>query len=228
MAIFLYSLFGSASIGVYSLVTDKMAIIPSQVSETKARKIEEWLGVKVIRTTIGASVLVGALARANSNGVVLPHFMREDEIQSIKSDSQINIAVMETKKTAYGNLILANDYGAVVDPRLKEGDVKKIEDALDVETVPGEIAGLPYVGSLATATNKGVLTHPLLKEEEQQLLGDVLKVPVDVGTVNCGIPYVATGLVGNKHGAVAGNVTTGPELFIIGQALDVVIENESR
>ena len=226
MAIFLCSLFGSASIGVYSLVTGNMAIVPSQVSEAKAKKIEEWLKVKVIRTSIGASVLVGALARANSNGIVLPHFMGEKEIKAIKSNSQINIAVMETRKTAYGNLILANDNGAIVDPRLKEGDVKKIEDVLGVETVPGEIAGLPYVGSLATATNKGVLTHPLLGEEEQKLLKDVLKVHVDVGTVNCGIPYVATGLVGNRHGAVAGYITTGPELFMIGNALDVVMENE--
>jgi len=226
LAIFLCSLFGSASIGVYSLVTDNMAIVPSQVSETKAKKLEEWLRVKVIRTTIGASVLVGALARANSNGIVLPHFMREEEIQAIESNSNINIAVMETKKTAYGNLILANDHGAIVDPRLKERDTKKIEDVLGVEAVPGEISGLPYVGSLAAATNKGVLTHPLLREEEQKLLKDMLKVHVDVGTVNCGIPYVATGLVGNRHGAVAGYITTGPELFIIGQALDMVKENE--
>jgi translation initiation factor 6 (eIF-6) len=43
-----------------------------------------------------------------------------------------------------------------------------------------------------------------------------------VGTINCGIPYVATGLLGNSNGAVAGVLTTGPEMFIIGQALDVV------
>jgi len=156
--------------------------------------------------------------------------MREKEIQTLKSNPDLNIAIMETKKTAYGNLILANDYGAVVDTRLKKKDIKQIENTLGVETVPGEIAGLPYVGSLATATNKGVLTHPLLKEEEQKLLKDVLKVQVDVGTINCGIPYVATGLLGNKYGAVAGHITTGPELFIIGQALacmhDVVRENE--
>jgi len=226
LAVFLWDLFGNASIGVYSLATDKMAIVPSQVSEAEARKLEEWLKVKVIRTTIGASVLVGTLARANSNGLVLPHFMREKEIQALKSNSDLSIALMETKKTAYGNLILANDHGAVVDPRLKKKDVKQIEDALGVETVPAEIAGLPYVGSLATATNKGVLTHPLLKEDEQKLLKGVLKVHVDVGTINCGIPYVATGLLGNKYGAVAGQLTTGPELFIIGQALDVVRENE--
>jgi len=226
LAIFLLSLFGSASIGVYCLATDRMVIVPPQVPETKAQKLEAWLKTKVIRTTIGDSVLVGTLACANSNGIILPHYVREKEIDIIKSNLDINISVMETRKTAYGNLVLANDYGALVDPRLRKRDMKKIEDTLGVEVVPGEVAGLPYVGSLTVATNKGALAHPFLKEEEKKLLMDVLKVQVDVGTINCGIPYVATGLIGNRYGAVAGFVTTGPELFIIGQALDVVGENE--
>jgi len=225
--VFLYGILGNASIGVYSLATEEMAIVPSLVSESKAKRLEEWLRVNVIRTSIGESVLIGALACANSNGVILPQFVHRDEIQAIKSaSSDINIAVMETKRTAYGNMVLANDHGALVDPRLKETDVANISDALGVEAVPGEIAGLPYVGSLAMATNKGVLAHPLLREEEKKLLEDVLKVGVEVGTINCGIPYVATGLIGNTHGAVAGFITTGPELFIIGEALDVVKENE--
>ena len=226
MALSLFNLFGSASIGVYSLATDTMVIVPPQVPKTRAQKLGEWLGTKVVITTIGESVLVGALACANSNGIVLPHFTQEEEIDAIKSASDINITVMETKNTAYGNLILANDYGAVVDPRLKKRDVTKIEDTLGVEAVPSDIAGLPYVGSLATATNKGVLAHPLLREEEQKILKDVLKVHVDVGTINCGIPYVSTGLIGNTSGAVAGFMTTGPEMFIIGHALDLVREDE--
>ena len=222
MGLFLFDFFGNASIGVYSLITDEMMIVPPQVSDTQAKKLEEWLKVKVIRTTIGESFLIGVLACANSNGIVLPHYMREEEIRAIKPCSDFNVTVMETRRTAYGNLILTNDYGALVDPRLKETDVTKIVDTLGVEVVPSEIADLPHVGSLAIATNKGVLAHPLLKEEEQKILKDVLKVPVDVGTINCGIPYVATGLVANVHGAIAGYMTTGPELFIIGQALDIV------
>jgi len=226
LAVYLLDVFGSASIGVYSLATDRMLIMPPQVPNSKTKKLEEWLKVRAIRTTIGESVLVGALACANSNGIILPHFAREEEIKAIKSALDINIAVMDTRKTAYGNLVLANDHGAIVDPRLKGRDVKTIADTLDVEVIPAEIAGLPYVGSLATTTNKGILAHPLIKEEEQKILMDMLKVHMDVGTVNCGIPYVATGLIGNKYGAVAGSVTTGPELFIIGHALDVVRENE--
>jgi len=226
LAVFLLSLFGSASIGAYTLATDRMVIVPPQVPEVKVQRLREWLRVPVIRTTIGESLLVGVLACANSNGIILPHYVREEEIQAIKSVLDINIGVMDTKKTAYGNLVLANDHGAVVDPRLKKRDIERIEDILGVEAVPGEVAGLPYVGSLTVATNLGALAHPLLKEEEKNLLMDVLKVPVDVGTVNCGIPYVGLGLIGNRHGAVAGFVTTGPELFIIGQALNVVGRDE--
>ena len=81
---------------------------------------------------------------------------------------------------------------------------------------------------LAVATNKGVLAHPMLNDEEKKILEEVLKVPVDVGTVNCGIPYVGTGLIANSHAAVAGSMTTGPEMFIIGNALDVVQEEKNQ
>jgi translation initiation factor 6 len=192
----------------------------------KAAQTAEWLKVKLVHTSIGGSVLAGALACANSNGILLPHFIREEELAVIKSLFEGNITVMETKKTAYGNLVLTNDYGAVVDPRFKEPEIRQIAETLGVEVVPSEIAGLPYVGSLAVATNKGVLAHPLLKDEERKILENVFRVPVDVGTVNCGIPYVGTGLIGNSHAAVAGSLTSGPEMFIIGNALDVVQEDE--
>jgi translation initiation factor 6 len=226
LAIYLSGLMGSPSIGVYSLATDKVIIVPKSVPLKKAEKLSNWLKTKLIHTTIGGSVLVGALACANSNGILLPSFIREEELETIKSVFKGNITIMETKKTAYGNLVLANDLGAIVDPRLKHPDRQKIADTLGVEVVPGEIADLPYVGSLAVATNKGILAHAMLEELEQKTLEEVLKVPVDVGTINCGIPYVGTGLIANRHAAITGLLTTGPEIFIIGNAFDVVQEEE--
>jgi len=225
LAIYLTSLVGSASIGVYSLVTDRIFIAPGSVPLKKAERLSQWLKTKLVHTSIGGSIVVGALACANSNGILLPNFMREEELTVIRRCFEGNITVMDTKKTAYGNLVLANDHGAIVDPRFKSPETQKISETLGVEVVRGEIAGLPYVGSLAVATNKGVLAHPLLKDSERKLLEDLLKVPVDVGTINCGIPYVGTGLICNRYAAIAGLLTTGPEIFIIGNALDVVKED---
>jgi translation initiation factor 6 len=226
LAVYLSSIVGSASIGVYSLANEEIVIIPKMVPLEKAAQTAEWLKVPLVHTSIGGSVLAGALACANSNGILLPSFVRDEELDALKSVFEGTITIMETKRTAYGNLVLANDRGAVVDPRFKEPQIKKIAETLGVEAVPSEIAGLPYVGSLAVATNKGVLAHPLLKDEERKVLESVFKVPVDVGTVNCGVPYVGTGLICNSHAAVAGSLTSGPEMFIIGNALDVVQEDE--
>ncbi|MGD0996386.1 MAG: translation initiation factor IF-6 [Candidatus Bathyarchaeia archaeon] len=226
MTVYLSSIVGSASISVYSLATENIVIIPRMVPKEKAQEFADWLNTKLVYTSIGGSVLAGALACANSNGILLPNYVRDEELTQIKSVFEGNITIMETKKTAYGNLVLTNDKGAVVDPRFKASEIKKISETLGVEAVPTEIAGLPYVGSLAVATNKGVLSHPLLKDEERKILENVFKVPVDVGTVNCGVPYVGTGLLANSHAAVAGSMTTGPEMFIIGNALDVVREDK--
>ncbi len=226
MAVYLTSFVSSASIGVYSLANDKFALIPKMVPLDKAQKTAEWLQVPLIHSSVGGSLLAGSLACANSNGIILSSFTRQEELETIKAGFDGNITVMESRKTAFGNLVLANDKGALVDERMTPKIKEQVADALGVEVVPGRIAGLTYVGSLGLATNKGVLAHPLLKDEEKKVLESVFKVPVDVGTINCGIPYVGTGLIANSHAAVAGSLTTGPEMFIIGNALDVVQEVE--
>ncbi len=226
MTVYLSSIVGSPSIGVYALATENIVLIPRMVPREKAQEYADWLKTKLLYTSIGGSILGGALACANSNGMLLPNYVRQEELAQIKSVFDGNVAIMETKKTAYGNLVLTSDKGAVVDPRFKENEITLISDALGVEVVRTEIAGLPYVGSLACATNKGVLAHPLLKDEERKTLESVFRVPVDVGTINCGVPYVGTGLLANSHAAVAGSMTTGPEMFIIGNALDVVQEDQ--
>jgi translation initiation factor 6 len=228
LTVYLSSIVGSPSIGVYSLATEHMVMIPQVVPDDKAKEYADWLNVPLIHTSISGSVLIGSLVCANSNGLLVSNSIRNEELEHIKAVYKGNITVMDTKKTAYGNLILANDKGAVVDPRFKPNDLKLISDTLGVEVAATEIAALPYVGSLATATNKGVLAHPMLKEEEKKIIENTLKVPVELGTINCGVPYVGTGLIANSHAAVAGSMTTGPEMFIIGNALDVVQEEKNQ
>jgi translation initiation factor 6 len=212
----------SPNIGVYALTTNTLTILPVEIPSSKVKRVEDSLRGEIVVTTVGETRLVGVLAAANSNGIILPHFASDEEVGAIKRVWNGNTARIQSKRTALGNLILANDHGAIASENLMREKValKKIRDVLDVEIVSGEIAGLPYVGSLAAATNKGVLAHPMLKKSEYQVLRDVLKVPVDVGTINGGIPLVSSGLLANEHGVLIGSPTTGPEIMIITNLLD--------
>jgi translation initiation factor 6 len=129
---------------------------------------------------------------------------------------------LSSRETAFGNLVLANDHGGVHDPELSHSVVKTLADVLGVELVPSLIADLPYVGALAVANNKGIVVHPLVKEDEQAVIEDALKVPASAGTTNGGVPIVNSGMLANDRAALVGSSSTGPELVIIGQALDLV------
>ena len=97
MGIYLLSLFGTASIGVYTIANEKFVMVPKPAPETKAKKLEKWLKVPLIRTNVGNSVLLGALVCANSYGMLLPHFILDEEIKEIKAVAKdLNIQVMET------------------------------------------------------------------------------------------------------------------------------------
>ncbi|MEM2094146.1 MAG: translation initiation factor IF-6 [Candidatus Bathyarchaeia archaeon] len=216
MPISRFSVLGSPNVGIYALATNKYVLVPPRMSDLKIRRFEKTLGVPAVRTTLGGTILLGVLATANSNGIVVPCFVSEEETRPLSSIVE-NIIRVESKRTALGNLVLANDQGAVIAESLyRERDVVvKIKDALGVEVAPCQIARLPYVGSFAAATNKAALVHPLIEDDEKRIISDLLKVNVNTGTVNGGSPYVHSGILVNDHGAIVGPLSAGSELMVI-------------
>jgi len=59
----------------------------------------------------------------------------------------------------------------------------------------------------------------LVSDEEAKLISEVLKVPVDVCTINLGDPYVRAGAVVNSFGGIFGDNSSGPELMRLTQLL---------
>jgi len=214
--------FGSPNIGVYCFSNESLSIVPYGLTGKKIDRFSKCLGVDVCVTNLCASRLLGIFVAANSSGMVVPHLSLSHELEAIRSVADMNVEVLHSKVTAFGNIILVNDYGAVVDPRFSTQLIKKMSEIFRVKVVKGEICGLPYVGSMAVATNKGVLAHPSIKDDEKKLIEETLGVPVDSGTVNSGTPYVKAGLLANTRGAVVGPITTGPELMAITKALGTV------
>jgi translation initiation factor 6 len=106
-----------------------------------------------------------------------------------------------------------------VDPRLPSSLRRELSDLYGVEVEPGTIGSLPYVGSLAVATNKGAVTSPLISDEERGLLEDLLKVESEPCTVNGGLNLPKCGLAANIHGILVGSATLGHELAVLTKAL---------
>jgi translation initiation factor 6 len=62
----------------------------------------------------------------------------------------------------------------------------------------------------------------MASSEEIDSIAEVLRVHVEVGTVNRGSPYTSLGVLANSDGMVAGSDTTGVELAHISQVLGFV------
>src|SRR5436309_14373235 len=115
----------------------------------------------------------------------------DDELKQLRSTGA-HIEIVREKRTALGNVILCNDHGAIIDPRLNHSTVTALEETLEVPVTPSTIGGLPHVGALTTASNKGVLANPITTDNESRTIPNVLSVPVTTGEANSGVTYPKT------------------------------------
>jgi translation initiation factor 6 len=210
----LFDYYGDANIGFYGRASDKLFI--SSFKED----FSNILKVPSVRVAIGETEFVGLLTVMNSNGIVLPNITREEEIKEIKKLG-IDVLVLKERFTALGNLIVANDKGAIASELISKKNSKAIEDVLKVEIVQASLVNSKIVGSVCFATNKGAILHREASDEDIKLVKDVLKVEVEKGSVNFGSPFVASGLIANSYGALIGSKTSGYELDAILRVLHV-------
>ncbi len=206
----------SADIGLYYLATEDYCIAPNNISADSANLISNILEVNVIKTQVGGTYLHGILVRGNSNGLVVPYYMTNEEIKTIKeSQKDLNILRLSSKYTAMGNLLVVNDKKGVASPLFDKSDVKNIEDVLGIELIQKKIMGQNLVGSFTYVNNLGGLAHPLIPQSELQELSNYFNLPFNITTVNQGIPYPKIGIISNSKGILVGVLTTGPELMRI-------------
>jgi translation initiation factor 6 len=220
LAILRADVYGNPNIGVYCHSNETTAILPPGMTKRKAEDFRQCLGVRSCVTNIGGCALLGVLVTSNSNGIVLPHIIQDHELNAVR-ELEVKVTVAQERWTALGNLVLANDNGAVIHPGASESLAKTVAETLDVDIVTATIGGLPYVGSLGVATNKGVLAYHAMTDREREIIEKALKVPVEPGTINGGVSYIKAGLLANTKGAVVGPLTSGPELMAITRTLGI-------
>ena len=213
---------GDSNVGAYGIATDSFVFVSSNMSEKGLDNIERTFNLPLIQSTVATLDAVGLVSVATSNGILIPYTTTDDEFAQLKSTSDITVDWLDDKMTALGNIIIANDNGAMCHPDFGFKARQKISDTLGVEVVPGSLAKLPIVGASAIATNQGAIVHPMATSGEIELLAQLLKVHVEVGTVNRGSPYASLGVLANIDSMIAGTDTTGVELAHISQVLGFV------
>ena len=218
MDIFKSDVYRGPNLGVYISVNDKTILAPMGYAKTKAEKLEKYLDAEVLYTSVANTRLIGALCVMNNKGILLPTTAYQEEYDFLKEETDLKVGVLDSKLTALGNVICANDKGAVVSPWLSDSDCQTITDVLGVKVIQKKIAGFNQTGVVLVANNTGAAIHPEADEEDMKMFSNLLGVKVEQSSINNGIPYVSSGILANNHALVVGSMTTGPEIMMLTRA----------
>jgi len=207
------------NIGLFALANDGFCLVNRFIRKRDIDLIKNVLRVKVYQTSVLGTGLIGIFTGGNSQGIVISDRIYDEEIEEMQRN--FDVLVLETKHTAFGNLILANDKGCVISRDLKNYR-KDIRNFLGVDTRIGTIGGIDLVGSLGVCNSNGCLVHKWITKKEKELIEKTLDVNVSPGSVNFGNPWIKSGLLVNSNGFLAGDQTSGPELGLISEILGFV------
>ena len=128
MDIIKYDVYRGPNLGVYVSVNDDVLLLPMGFAESKAEKLAKYLDVEFYYTSVANTRLIGALSIMNNKGVLLPKTAYSNEYEFLKKETDLEVGVLDSKFTALGNVICANDKGAVVSPWLSDNDCQTIRD----------------------------------------------------------------------------------------------------
>ncbi|MDA9235823.1 translation initiation factor IF-6 [bacterium] len=218
MDIIKYDVYRQPNIGVYINVNDTIGLVPMGFAETKANKLAEYLNIEIFYTAIANTRLIGTLSVMNNKGILLPSTAYQDEYDYLKNETDLEVGVLDTKFNALGNVICANDKGAIVSPALSKEDCKIISDVMGVEVLQKKIAGSHLSGVSLKANNTGGVIHPEAEEKDIEIIADLLSVNIEQTSINGGVPYVTSGILANNHCIIVGSMTSGSEIMNLTRA----------
>jgi translation initiation factor 6 len=216
--IHLFDIYRSANIGIFLKANDKFSLVPYGLANTKAEKLSELLGTSSVSASIAGSRLLGPLAAMNNRGIVVSRLADDEEIRHLRSATGLNVMKLESRFTSVGNLVAANDHGAIISDVFSEESAKDVERILEVPVRRMRIGTFVQVGAMISPTNSGAIVHPIATEEEINAIGKTLGFDPEPATVNGGVPFVSSGFVANAKSILVGALTRGSELVILGRA----------
>jgi len=204
---------------VFAKVTNSYCLLGSGGHGDHYREFVGVLGghIPVVQTSIANGSIVGRVTAGNRNGLLLPNTTTDQEMMHLRNSLPDNVRIqrIEERLSALGNVVLTNDYCALVHPDLDRETEEIIADVLGVEVFRQTLGGKALVGSYGFITNQGGLVHPMTSVEDMDELSSLLQIPLVAGTVNRGSDVIGAGLCANDWSVFCGFDTTATEMAVI-------------
>jgi translation initiation factor 6 len=212
-------IYRSCNIGIFTKANDAFVMVPLGLAPTKTEQLASFLNAKPVSTSIGGSRLLGPLIAMNNKGILVSKLADDFEVETLRRETGLRVERLESRFTSVGNMIAANDNGAVISSAFSRETAALISEILAVPVRHLSVAQYIQAGSMVATSNSGAIAHPAGTEWEIKQVGEILKVDVEACTVNNGVPYISSGIILNSKAAVVGSLTSGPELMILSRAL---------
>lgn len=210
---------GNNEIGVFSNLTNAYCLVAIGGSENFYSLFESELAdtIPVVHASIAGCRIVGNLSVGNRHGLLVPSSTTDQELQHLRNSlpEAVQIRRVEERLSALGNVIVCNDYVALVHPDLDRETEDLLADTLKVEVFRHTVADNLLVGSYSCLSNQGGLVHPKTTAQDLDELSSLLQVPLVAGTVNRGSDVLGAGMVVNDWCAFTGLDTTSTELSVV-------------
>jgi len=210
------SLNASPFVGVFGILTDRVMLVPINVSAKEISGLADLTGTEVFKASAAASPLLGVLGLGVNDKIALSGIALEKEAKAL---SEIGLKVLSVEGvTALGNLACFTEKAGIVSPILSKGQASKLESFFGVKSAEAKIAGLDLVGASMAATGKGFAVHPQATAAEVGVLKKTLGTGGVLTTANYGDRFVGNSLLANSGSVIVGLNTTGHELIRIEEA----------
>ncbi len=116
-------------VGVFAKLTNSYCLVGVGRSANFFSTFEAELDViPVVSSTIGGSRIVGRLTAGNRHGLLVPNSTTDQELQQVRNSlpDSVKIQRLDERLSALGNVIVCNDYVALVRSLASLSSVKSL------------------------------------------------------------------------------------------------------
>jgi len=202
----------SPFLNVYSYCTEDFCIVSNNILKKEEDFIKKQLDVKIIKTQINSSPLIGVYLVGVGNKIVVDkNSISEKEITVLEKEG-IKLKFVNDYN-ALGNLISVNKNYGFASELLKDKTIQEINKFLKIEIEKKACVDVDVPGSAIYVNDSLFLVNPNIKKKEYDYIKQKFGVKGIPITLNYGDVFVGNDCIGNSKALLVGQTTSNIEMI---------------